>query len=249
MIEARTLELIHADLDGELDADARAELQRRLDADPQARAQHGQLLKMAGALGRMAPETPPAELEQQILQALRPAAKVLPFRERRVQFVRYAMALAAGMIIAAVGIGFAGGSRTAFDPNELVGTMGGPASAPPIAASVVKLQAPELGGSVGLSQAGGRWLLVFDLDSEQPVKVTAAYSDAAFRLNGYAQGDSGVGEFRSSPGRVEFVNQGSQRLALFLEPGAGGPVRISFEGQGRVLQEAVLDVPRQEQAR
>lgn len=249
MIEQRILELIHADLDGELDAAARSELQQALHADPEAQALHAQLAKMAGALGRMPPVAPPAGLQQQILQATRPSAKVLPFRERRQQFVRYAMALAAGMIIATVGIGFSGGSRLGLDPDQLVGTIGGRDDAPAAPASKIALQAPGLTGTVGLGEVDGRWQLVFDLSSEQPVTVTAAYADAAFRLGGYTQQDPGVGSFSATPGRIDFVNQGTQHLALFLEPGAGGRVRISFAGQGTLPAEAVLDVPAQGQAR
>ena len=245
MIDERTLELIHAELDAEIDAGDLAELQRRLASDPEASAMREHLAKVAGALGRMPPVMPPAGLQQQILQATRPTAKVVPFPDRRVRFVRYTMALAAGTIIAAVGIGFTGASRVGFDSGQLVGTMGRPAAEPVSTGAEIKLQAPDLKGSVALSPVDGRLLLLFNLASEQPVKVTAAYAEAAFRLQQQAPSDSGVGAYRATPGHIEFVNQGTQRLALMLDPEAGGPVRISFEGQGRVLQEAVLDVPAQ----
>ena len=86
---------------------------------------------------------------------------------------------------------------------------------------------------------------MFDLASAQPVKVSATYADAAFRLKGYAPDEPGAGAVTAAPGLIEFVNQGTQRRALALAPGVEGPVRISFEGQGKLLQEAVLDVPGQ----
>ena len=245
MIEQRTLDLIHAELDGELHVGDLAELQRRLEADPEAQAMSDHLGKISGALARMTPVAPPAGLQQQILQATRPAAKVLPFRDRRVQFVRYTMALAAGIAIAVVGIQFTGSSGPGLDADQLVGTIGGKAGATQPSGAEVTLQAPDLKGSVGLSSDDGRWALVFDTASEQPVKVTAAYAEAAFRLKGYAPDGPGAGAVSATPGLIEFVNQGSQRRVLFLEPGAGGAVRISFEGQGKLLQEAVLDVPAQ----
>jgi anti-sigma factor RsiW len=248
MIDPRTLELIHAAIDAELDPQGSSELQRRLAADPEARALHGQLARMAGVLGQMPPVDPPAGLQEQILSALPVSAKVLPFRPRRVQIARYAMALAASLIIGVIGFGF-GGGRLALDADQLVGTMGrkSPDSAP--ATTQVALQAPGLSGSVALDQANGRWLLVFDLASQQPVSVTAAYADAAFRFKGYAGKDSVVGAVTATPGQIAFVNQGAQHLALEVEPGAGGQVRISFTGQGKLLQQAVLDVPSQGQAR
>ena len=245
MIEQRTLDLIHAELDGELHVGDLAELQLRLESDPEARAMREHLVTIAGALGRMPPVAPPAGLQEQILRATRPAANVLPFRSRRTHFVRYTMALAAGVAIAAVGIQFSGNSLTGLDTGQLVGTIGGQAGTPDPALAEVALQAADLTGSVGLSPDEGRWQLVFELASRQPVTVTAAYAEAAFRLDGIAGGDSGAGAVKATPGHIEFVNRGEQRLVLFLEPGAGGPVRISFEGQGKLLQEAVLDVPGQ----
>jgi len=219
MIEQRTLDLIHAELDGELHVGDLAELQRRLEIDPEARAMHEQLARMAGSLGRLAPEAPPADLQQRILEATRPVAKVLPFRDRRAQFVRYTMALAAGIAIAAVGIRFAGTSGPGLEADQLVGTMGWKAVEPETMVSEIALRASGLKGSVGLSPGEDGWLLVFDLASEQPVKVS------------------------TMPGGIEFMSQGAHRRVLALAPGVEGPLRISFEGQGKLLQEAVVEVP------
>ncbi len=221
MIEQRTLDLINAEIDGELHVGDLAELQARLDADPEARAMREQLARIAGSLGRMATVAPPADLQEQILRVTHPVARVLPFRDRRTQFVRYTMALAAGIALVAVGIQFSGSSGPALDAGQLVGTIGGNAAAPEPMVAEIALRASGLQGSVGLSPGDDGWLLVFDLASEQPVKV------------------------RATPGGIEFMSQGTQRRALALAPGVEGPVRISFEGQGKLLQEAVLDVPGQ----
>ena len=125
MIEQRTLDLINAEIDGELHVGDLAELQARLDADPEARAMREQLARIAGSLGRMATVAPPADLREQILRVTHPVAKVLPFRDRRTQFVRYTMALAAGIALVAVGIQFSGSSGPALDAGQLVGTIGG----------------------------------------------------------------------------------------------------------------------------
>lgn len=242
MIDERTLELIHDELDGELAADLRMELLQRLEADPAARTLREQLGRMSDALGRMPSVTPP-DLHLQLLQATRPRARVISSRERRGQVARYGLALAAGMVFAVVGLSLADRGRPNFDPVQLAGTMGRHASTPATPVSARRVDAAGLSGSVGLSPAEGHWLLLFDLNSESPVKVSATYDAAAFRLNGYTQGDSGVASFTATPGRVGFVNQGEQRLALFLEPKAGGPVRLRFERAGRVLDEQVLRVP------
>ena len=243
MVDERTLELIHAELDGELDADDRTDLLRRLEADPDARALREQLGRIAGALGCMAPVSQPVELHQQLLQVTRRSARVISFRERRAQIVRYGLAMAAGMAFAVIGLSLTESGRPTFDPHELAGTMGRQAARPAGAVATQRVAAAELNGSIALSPAADRWLLLFDLDSGQPVTVRVTYDAAAFRLNGHAQADSGVSSFSATPGRVGFVNQGAQRLVLFLEPGTGGPVRVRFEGAGKLLEEAVLEVP------
>ena len=243
MVDERTLELIHAELDGDLGASDRADLSRRLEVDAEARTLREQLGVIAGALGRMEPVPEPAELHLQLLQVTRRSARVISSRERRAQIVRYGMAMAAGMAFAVIGLSLAERGRPTFDVRELAGTMGRQAAYPAGAVASQRVAATGLNGSVALSPAADRWLLLFDLDSMQPVTVSMAYDAAAFRLNGHAQADSGVSSFSATPGRVGFVNQGAQRMVLFLEPGAGGPVRIRFESAGKALEEAVLEVP------
>lgn len=248
MIDERTLELIHADLDRELGDADRADLQQRLAADSEAGSMHEQLSRMVVALARM-PEVTPPGLHQQLIQATRPRARVISSRERRAQMVRYGWAMAAGMVLAVVGLSLTETGRPNFDPGELAGTMGRQAAHPAAAIAARTVTAAGLNGSIALSPADDRWLLLFDLQSSQPVQVSATYDAAAFRLSGYAQGDSGVSSFDASPGRVGFVNEGAQRVALFLQPSAGGQVRIRFEGAGKILDEAVLQVPSRTPAR
>lgn len=245
MVDERTLELIHAEIDGELDAIGRAELERRLQGAPEARALRDELGRISGSLDRLPEITPPDDLSARILSATpRPTATVVPFPRRATPIVRYSLAFAAGLMVAAIGWSTIQNERPTFDPNQLVGTMGRQAQHPAGAAVATVLAAtPEIRGTVTLRPADGAWLLLFDLDSAQPVTVSAAYGPRSFRLAGYAQGDSGVASFNAAPGRIGFVNQGAQRLALFLQPQAGGPVRVRFEASGRVLQDAAIEVP------
>ena len=246
MVDERTLELIHAEIDGELDAIGRAELERRLQGVPEARALRDELVRISGSLSRLPEVAPPEDLRPRLLPpvATRPTAMIVPFPRRATQVVRYSLAFAAGVMVAAIGWSAIQNDRPAFDPNQLVGTMGRQAQHP-AGAAIATIQAalPEIRGTVTLRPADGAWLLLFDLDSAQPVTVSAAYGARSFRLAGYAQGDAGVTSFTAAPGRIGFVNQGAQRLALFLQPQAGGPVRVRFESSGRVLQDAALQVP------
>ncbi|MGH8122546.1 MAG: hypothetical protein ACREPT_07215 [Rudaea sp.] len=75
MIDERTLELIHAEIDAGLDGTTRAELELRLQGDPDARSLRADLVRVAAALARMAPVTMPAHLHERL-------AGVIPTAER-----------------------------------------------------------------------------------------------------------------------------------------------------------------------
>jgi anti-sigma factor RsiW len=62
MIDARTIELINAEIDGELDISTRAELETALRTNPEARALHEDLVRMAAALEGMSPVSIPVQL-------------------------------------------------------------------------------------------------------------------------------------------------------------------------------------------
>ena len=70
MIDERTLELIHAEIDSELDGAARAELELRLQDDPDARSLRADLARVAAALAQMAPVTMPAQLHERLTAAI-----------------------------------------------------------------------------------------------------------------------------------------------------------------------------------
>jgi hypothetical protein len=72
MVDPRTIELIHAAIDGELDAGARAELEQRLQADPDAAALHADLVKVSAMLAGMAPVPVDAALHDRIVAGLPP---------------------------------------------------------------------------------------------------------------------------------------------------------------------------------
>src|SRR4029453_19377227 len=75
MIDARTLELINAEIDGELDVSTHAELETALRTNPEARALHEDLMRMAAALQGMSPVSIPAQLHEHLAAAIAPQAR------------------------------------------------------------------------------------------------------------------------------------------------------------------------------
>src|SRR5215469_9687627 len=70
MTDSEYAALVHAEIDGELDGRQRAELARRLLADPEARAVREDLLRLRTMLDSTGDAEPPAQLRANILHAL-----------------------------------------------------------------------------------------------------------------------------------------------------------------------------------
>ena len=70
MASERLIALIHADIDGELDAAGREELGRGLRADPQAASLHSDLVRVARLLDGMSPPDAGPLLQARLLAAL-----------------------------------------------------------------------------------------------------------------------------------------------------------------------------------
>lgn len=247
MVDERTLELIHAELDDELDAGAQAELERRLEATPDARGMREELQRISQALGRIAPAEPPLALRSAVLGAIRPVVRARP---ARLPVRHRGWALAAGMAIGALGMLLMLGIETLhpepseLNPRMLAGTIAEHApEAARITAPTLRIASPELRGSVTLQTADDVYVVYFDLDSATPVTVQADFDAPGLRFLGFAPGDAVETSLTTTPGSVAFVNRGTQQSALFFAPEAGGPIRLRFEASGRTMREDTIEIP------
>ena len=242
-IDPRTLELMHAELDDELDAVGRTELSERLAADPQARTQRDQLHRIAHSLARLPPMEPPAGLRQRWQPQSPAPAALSPRAASHRRWLGRGVALAAATLAVAFGLSLTEVGRQSLDSHQLMGTMGNDRPTASDPARIVVVEARGLSGTVALEPGQSGWDLVFDLDTSGPVSVSATYDPAALRLEGYARAGTGDRSLTASPGKIGFVNEGAQLLSLHLLPGEGGQVKIRFEGQDGALQDLVITVP------
>ena len=182
MTDPRLTELIHAEIDGELDTQQRAELARRLLADPGARGERDELHRVCSALDAIPQVEPPTELRDNVLAAL-PQDRRLSRTARVVSHDawmsahrwRYAAMLA--VVVAAGAIVF----QTVRGPGpagtEAAGTM---------ATGVLdkaQLEGP-VSGTVTLYRDGTGLALSFDLAASGPVQVLIASEGQTARLDG-----------------------------------------------------------------
>lgn len=247
MRDDRLDELLNAELDGELDGAGTAELERLLSGSPEARLRRDELRRVVDALAHLKQAEPPSELREAVYAALRPAAaKVVRFPGVRVQrrWMPYAGALAAGVALGAVGLSLYYAPRPEFDAASLAGTM-----ADPDHRSLgrvldrVELDGSGLRGTASLHEADGLWVVEFDLQTDHPVEVVASYDGTLVQLQGFVRPEPTSESVLAGPGRLSFVNEGTQRAAIYLRPAdaASGQVRLVFQAPGVPTTEVVLD--------
>lgn len=219
MIDERTAELIHADIDGRLPEARRAELSRVLLGDPEARAFHRDMQCLRERLDAMAAEEVPPGLADSVMAAL-PASAPGAGPQVPSRSWRHVLALAAGVAVVAVALRI-GGLGGEIDGTAAVGTMAGlPASAP------VTIDRPEVSGSVQLRQAGESLFVDLDVTLHEDVQIVAVQA-----------GSSG-----SLTGRAGATRQ-RQRLTLELPAGASGPVSVRFASHGELIGDVLLEAP------
>jgi len=233
MTELRTLALIHAEIDGELDARQRAELARELLAEPQFRALRDDLTRVCGTLEGIAAVEPPPQLRASILAALPPVA-AMPAPPRRAAWAsapaarwRYA-ALFAGALIAATVLYKASIGRGP-DANEMAGTMAGSAARSTLIVDTVQVDLGQLTGQARLYRAATGLQLELQLIASAPVDVLVASGGRTQRISGLGRPDS----------------PGGPRTAIALpDPGPGAQtVDLTFLVGGRQVGAAQLRVP------
>lgn len=224
MADTPHLALIHAEIDGELDARERSELARLLLAEPQTRAVREDLRRVSAALDVLPDVEPPAQLRAGILAALPPSTVSRARSGWSAPRWRYA-ALVAGVLGAgAVVFGTLNGTRPAT--TETAGTMA--AARAPVTLDTVRLGAGPVGGRVSLYRDAGGLGVAFELISSGPVDVLITSGGRTLEVNGL--GGTGAAVQRT--------------VALVGSPSTVGPeVGLTFLMSGREVGRATLTVP------
>jgi anti-sigma factor RsiW len=223
MSTSRHLELIHAEIDGELDAHGRGELARQLLADPALRLVRDQLHELCAHLDRLDQDEPPAELPAKILGALPPAAVPRTPYGRSMPRWRYAALIAGVLAAGAVVFESVRGPEPAT--SEMTGTMAA-ADAPALDAAI--LGSGPISGRVSLFRDGTGLSVALELAASAPVDVLVASDGHTLIIKGLGNA-SGA----SRP-----------RIVALPGPGVKGQVvGLTFLMAGRQVSTATLRVP------
>lgn len=181
----RIIELVNADIDGELSGPERAELSRVLLADPAARALRDDLARTCAALDALEPVELPAGLHESIMGALPPA----PIRvEPKIRWAflrqpgfRYAATFAGGLLVSALALQGGITRQDGLDSRELAGTIASLASDP----SRIDVSLPQVRGAITLEGTAASPVVQTHLAATQPVRVIARSAGREVRLDGF----------------------------------------------------------------
>lgn len=217
-MEQRTVELIHASIDGELSEADRQELERLLADSAEARREHERAQALDRALASLAAHEPPPGLRDAIL------ARVLPGRAtsspRRpagatpLRRSRFGIAAALAASAALVVVLLTNDARMPeLDPSALAGTIGRHAGAAPHA---ISMDEGAVSGAVRLYRGEHGLVIEVDLDSARPITLVARSGGAPLEFQGLVPlAGSQVGATRIEDG-IRVVHDGNQHYAIVL---------------------------------
>lgn len=246
-IEQKFQDLINADIDGEISAAEKAELQAFLGESPAGRALHDELSSLSRTLDGVEPVEPPPYMRHIIMNAV-PQARVA---EKTPGFLhtlfaapalRYALMFAAGVFLTLSIVNSGQISNQAFDNvTGLVGTVADPITAP--VESSISVNEVDIAGTVSLRKAGSLLILDFDMVAKDHIEIEADYTDRTIWFNGFAQLESEGTTVAVESGRIRVGMDGKRRWALYLQNKGGRETTVSlrFLSDGKIIHQARLE--------
>jgi hypothetical protein len=224
MAHREYITLIHAEIDGELDAANRAELARHLLADPNARTLREDLRRLCTELDALPEVEPPAQLRRNILAALPQSTVKRPALSLSSPYWRLAAVLAAVVVAGAIVF------ETVKGPGPAAGNLSGTIAARTATiVDTVRLGDGPVSGRVSLLHERAQWAVEFDMVTGAPADVLIVSGAHRLRVNGIAGPDKVGGP----PRRVTLPDfEVSQQ-----------PVELSFLVAGRQVASATLRQP------
>ena len=246
-IDQHILELINADIDGEITPADRERLRAELQSNPEAQKHHDEMTKLVRSLDALPSKTPPPHMRHNIMDTV----NAIPHQRRdEVPFwksflvappLHYVGTFAAGSLVTFLIVSSNEISQGAFDEvTDLVGTMSSDTDAGGRgAAAAINLTDQTLAGTVRAHRAGPIMVIDFDLTSAEPVEIIAAFADPDVWFNGFAQLESDGTRVAAETGRVSLQMSGKRRYAMYLHNASrsAATVKLQFFAGDRLILE------------
>lgn len=228
-IDPKFVELMHAEIDGMNSERESSELQAFLEGNPGARETFAGLRRLAETLAAVASVEPPVGLRDRIVHALPTestsgsAGLIRRLRaawpDRRVA-VRYAYAMAAGVVIGLAGYHWAINSpgTPQTDSNNVVGTL---VPHELILDSTVlrqlEINEADINGTVRVGRSEGGVSIEFDVAAPVPAEAVLAYDPAALAVSGLTRSLDAVRALEVGEDEIRWTLHGHHQLAVFFD--------------------------------
>jgi hypothetical protein len=253
-IEREYIDLMHAEIDGEISVDGQQKLDAYLAGNADARDLRDDLAGLCGQLNTVEQLAPPTNLRHSVMDKIRP--RMTPESDEKsalrdifaglfgVATIRYAAAFAAGAVLTYTVISSDQISNQYFDDvTSLVGTMTQPEPLSDLTAEDgLRLTLNEVAGTVTLNRSGPILMIEFDLSSQDPVEIVAGFADPDIWFNGFAQLESSGTQISAETGQVTLRMEGQGRYAVYLYNTSpnGASVELQFYSAGILIHEDEL---------
>jgi len=222
MLDERTLNLINADVDGELALAEQQELDSILETSAEARAMRAEMLRLSNLLDSVPKQAPPDGLSSQILRQLAPRRMFsLAGLFGSFQPVTAGLAFAAGLLMAVGYYEMSPQEMGSTDTASMVGTMvGGQKTGLNLLKNNLYFTSDDFSGSVSLNENNGLYVLSFDLDSKDRQEIKVGLDQTGLSFGGFAEtpgkSDKVMDSVILSGGTLRVVSQGQQQFTVFL---------------------------------
>jgi anti-sigma factor RsiW len=238
---------IQDELDGVATAEESAELRRRLEASPAARARFDEMKAVFRMLDRVETVEPPPALKERVILGLPPAPApsrrgVLGAAFRRRGGLGWGYSFAAGLaagvlvVILANGVQRPGSSEEAKYSGSMAPLAGRDAA-------IVDEVRLELDGNAATAEtrSAGADVLVRIESAAPDGDLVVGYDPGAFVLQSFHQSDAASGPVELDPGRIHVRNAGQARFDFTLRPAGSGrpPLQVSIQSGDRVVTRAL----------
>ncbi len=247
-IDERYLELINADIDGEIQPAEKAELEAFLAENAAGRALHEELQSLCSTLDAEKLLEPPTHLKHVVMNSLpKSASNAETPGDWRSLFsipaLRYATVFATGVVMTILIVESGQIQQGAFnDVTGLVGTMSESGETAPGVASLT-INKAEIAGTVTLRRADPILIIDFDVSTNGPIDIVASYEDKTVWFNGFAQLESTGTSISAEGNQIRIRVDGKRRYAVYLHNSRSRnlSINLQFFANGEPVHQAVLE--------
>ena len=241
-IDPNIVELINADIDGEISPADKDTLEAMMAESPEAQAMHAELSGLSSSLDDLPDlDAPPYLIHTIMAKIPKPA-----LQDRRGDFLRglfaapalrYAAMFVAGSVLTLSLVSSDQISGRAF--NDVTGLVGTISSEVPVGPGIQTMQIDrtDVAGHITVRSSGPLLIVDFDLVSNGPIDIVASYSDQSVWFNGFAQLESPGASISAESGRISMKINGKRRYSLYLHNAGDRNVSINlrFMSDGEVV--------------